>query len=215
MDEVQIRWVGDSAITVDFERAIDLAVSRRIAGMAECVRAANVPGVRDVVPTYAQLAVYFDPMHTDTDRLWSTMEAAVAGRGASTEVAREVVVPVEYGGVVGPDLDDVAAFAGMSSDEVVRLHSSRRYRVFFMGFLPGFPYLGSVDPRISMPRREHPRSAVPAGAVGIAGRQTGIYPTRAPGGWRIIGRTRLVPFDVQGVPPCTFRPGDTVRFTEV
>ena len=215
MDGVKIRWLGDSSVTADFGRAIDLTISRRIAAMAQRVRAANVPGVRDVVPTYVQLAVYFDPIHTDTDRLWSTMEAAVAARGAIAGLAREVVVPVEYGGVAGPDLEDVAAFAGMSVEEVIRLHSSRCYRVFFMGFLPGFPYLGSVDPRISMPRREHPRPAVPAGAVGIAGRQTGIYPTRAPGGWRIIGRTRLVPFDLQSVPPCVFRPGDTVRFTEV
>ena len=117
------------------------------------------------------------------------------------------------GGSLGPDLAEVAAFAGCSQDEVVALHGSRTYRVYLVGFVPGFPYMGTVDPRIAMPRRATPRVKVPAGSVGIAGEQTGIYPTETPGGWRLIGRTPIRLFDAGREPPCLFEAGARVRFT--
>ena len=152
---------------------------------------------------------------TDLDRLWVGLEAAAGGPVREASGAREIMVPVRYGGAAGPDLAEVAAFAGCSIDEVVRRHTVPRYRVYMVGFLPGFPYLGTVDARLAMPRRSSPRLTVPAGSVGIAGAQTGIYPTTAPGGWRLIGIADVQPFDAGREPPALFRPGDVVRFKAV
>jgi KipI family sensor histidine kinase inhibitor len=124
-------------------------------------------------------------------------------------------VPVRYGGAGGEDLGAVAAFADCSEDEVVRRHTARTYRVFMIGFLPGFPYMGVVDEKIAMPRRDTPRLVVPGGSVGIAGPQTGIYPVTSPGGWQIIGRTELMLFDATRSNPVLLRAGDGVRFTKV
>ena len=208
----RIRVAGDAAVTVEFEPRIDPAINARVVALAAAVRATPQRGVRDVVPSYSAVTVYFDPLHTDLDRLWAALEEVVVVGVQVAGPAREVVVPVRYGGAAGPDLDEVAAFAGCSTDEVVRRHTAPRYRVYMVGFLPGFPYLGIVDARIAMPRRSSPRLAVPAGSVGIAGVQTGIYPTTAPGGWRLIGLAAVDPFDIEKEPPSLFRPGDTVRF---
>ena len=171
--------------------------------------------MRDVVPSYSAVTVYFDPLRTDLDRLWAVLDQLAAAPVADAGPPREIVVGVRYGGADGPDLDAVAAFAGCSTDEVVHRHTAPRYRVYMVGFLPGFPYLGTVDARIAMPRRSSPRLTVPAGSVGIAGAQTGIYPTTAPGGWRLIGLAVVDPFDAGREPPSLFRPGDTVRFEAV
>jgi KipI family sensor histidine kinase inhibitor len=125
---------------------------------------------------------------------------------------RTFEVPVSYGGEFGPDLAEVAAFAGLDEAAVIELHIGVRYRVFMLGFLPGFAYMGRVDNRIAAPRKASPRFRVPAGSVGIAGVQTGIYPRESPGGWQIIGRTTIPLFDLSKSPPALFAPGDTVRF---
>ena len=215
MSDWRIRMAGDAAVTVEFEPRIDPVINARVVALAAGVRAAGYAGVRDVVPSYSAVTVYVDPIRTDFDRLWAALDAAAGAVAPATGPAREIVVPVQYGGPAGPDLDEVARFAGCSADEVIRRHTAPRYRVYMLGFLPGFPYLGVVDARIAMPRRASPRLAVPARAVGIAGRQTGIYPTIAPGGWRLIGLAVVDPFDVGREPPCLFRPGDTVRFVAV
>ena len=216
MADWRIRMSGDAAVTVELEPRIDPVINARVVALAARVRAAQYAGVRDVVPSYSAVTVYFDPLRTDLDRLWAALEAAAAAgpvREACGE--REILVPVRYGGAAGPDLAEVAAFAGCSTDEVVRRHTAPRYRVYMVGFLPGFPYLGTVDARLAMPRRSSPRLRVPAGSVGIAGAQTGIYPTTAPGGWRLIGIADVQPFDARREPPTLFRPGDAVRFTAV
>ena len=206
---------GDAAVTVEFESRIDPVINARAVALAVGIRAARYPGVRDVVPSYSAVAVYFDPLRTDFDRLWGALEQAAATGVEAARPAREVVVGVRYGGAAGPDLDEVADFAGCSTDDVIRRHTAPGYRVYMVGFLAGFPYLGTVDPRIAMPRRSSPRLSVPAGSVGIAGSQTGIYPTTAPGGWRLIGIALVDPFDAGREPPCLFCPGDTVRFEAV
>jgi inhibitor of KinA len=132
--------------------------------------------------------------------------------GESSADARTVEVPVSYGGGDGPDLAAVAAFAGCPEDEVIRLHTATEYRVYMLGFLPGFPYMGLVNEKIAMPRLDSPRLRVPPGSVGIAGLQTGIYPFESPGGWRIIGRTALRLFDESRPDPFLFKAGDRVRF---
>ena len=215
MADWRMRVAGDAAVTIEFEPRIDPRINARVVALAAGVRAARHTGVRDVVPSYSVVTVYFDPLRTDLDRLWAALEEAADVGVEAAGPAREVVVRVRYGGAAGPDLDAVAAFAGCSTEEVVRRHTAPRYRVYMVGFLPGFPYLGTVDARIAMPRRSSPRLRVPAGSVGIAGAQTGIYPTTAPGGWRLIGLAAVDPFDAGREPPSLFRPGDTVRFESI
>ena len=204
---------GESVLIIEFEERIDPLVNATTIACAESIQAAAVAGVRDVVPTYRSVAVYFDPLRTDTDGLLEriTHEAETAGPGAL--VAREPLrIPVCYGGDLGPDLPQVAAFARMSADEVVQRHASATYRVFMLGFVPGFAYLGMVDPDIAMPRRATPRVRVPMGSVGIAGVQTGIYPAETPGGWQLIGQTPVRPFDPRRDDPFLMKAGDAVQF---
>jgi inhibitor of KinA len=214
MIEAHIVPAGDSALLVEFEERIDVHVNDRVIGLAARVAEAKVAGVRDVVPAFRSLTVHFDPLATDVDRLEELLRAApgAAKTGSGERAGDAIRIPVSYGGVDGPDLDDVARFAGLSCDEVVAIHCARLYRVFMLGFSPGFAYLASVDPRIAMPRLESPRTRVPAGSVGIAGPQTGIYPSSTPGGWRLIGRTAVKPFDVTRRNPILFKPGDIVQF---
>jgi inhibitor of KinA len=204
---------GDSAIVVEFEERIDPAVNARTIAFAEAIQAANLPGVRDVVPTYRSTAIYFDPLRTDSVALMACIEReAVRPSVLEASTAAPVRIPVCYGGELGPDLEAVAAFAKAAVDEVVRLHASAVYRVFMLGFVPGFAYLGIVNERIAMARRSTPRVRVPAGSVGIAGVQTGIYPAETPGGWQLIGRTPLKPFDPSRANPFLMKAGDAVQF---
>jgi inhibitor of KinA len=204
---------GDSALIVEFEERIDPAVNARAIACADAIQAVNMPGVRDVVPTYRSVAIYFDPLRTDSDALLERIahEAEHAVAPAAT-ASTPVRIPVCYGGELGPDLASVAVFAGMPEDEVVRVHSSATYRVFMLGFVPGFAYLGLVDPRIAMPRHSTPRVRVPMGSVGIAGAQTGIYPAETPGGWQLIGRTPAKPFEPARSEPFLMKAGDSVQF---
>jgi inhibitor of KinA len=207
---------GDSAIVVELEERIDPAVNARVIRLADRVHAAAIPGIRDVVPTYRSVAVFFDPIRTDYRRLVGWLEREVDQTGsAQVEERSPISVPVCYGGELGPDLAAVAAFASLSPDEVVVAHTSALYRVFMLGFVPGFAYMGVLDVRIAMPRRATPRVRVPRGAVGIAGAQTGIYPAETPGGWQLIGRTPVKPFDAARPAPFLFRPGDAVRFVPI
>lgn len=204
---------GDAAVLLELEPVIDVRTSERAVTIADQVRSRAVHGVRDVVPTFRSVAVYFDPAVTDAEhverelRLASVAPVRILG-------GRTIEVSVSYGGEFGPDLAEVASFAGLTEAEVVELHTSTRYRVFMLGFLPGFAYMGRVDERIAAPRKDSPRARVPAGSVGIAGVQTGIYPRESPGGWQIIGRTTMPLFDASQTPAARFAPGDTVRFVQ-
>lgn len=206
-----VREAGDSALLLELDDVIDPAVNAAALGLARAIRAAEIRGVRDVVSAIRSVAVYFDPLAIDRDRLWGLVEQR-SGEDAAAERRGRIEVPVVYGGSFGPDLQAIADFAGVSPKAVVDLHAGRDYRVFMLGFLPGFPYLGVVDDRIAVPRHATPRHRVAAGSVGIAGRQTGIYPRESPGGWQIVGRTPLAIFDPQRTPPALFAPGDTVTF---
>ena len=211
----RVRFVGDAAVALEFEPRIDPGVNARVVAAAARVAAGRHGGVRDVVPSYHAVTVYFDPRRAAADRVRAALEEAASGPASGADASREVVIPVRYGGAAGPDLEDVAAFARCPADEVVRRHAATVYRVYMVGYLQGFAYLGAVDPRIAMPRRSTPRLTVPAGSVGIAGGQTGVYPTAAPGGWRLIGRTSVRMFDAERDPPGLVGPGDRVRFEPV
>jgi len=203
---------GDSAIVAELEDRIDPAVNARAIALAEAVQAAKLRGVRDVVPTYRSVAVYFDPLRADYDALLALLEAADRSPAARVRAASRIRIPVCYGGDLGPDLADVASFAGVGEDEIVRIHTAAIYRVFMLGFVAGFAYLGTVDERIAMPRHSTPRVRVPLGSVGIAGSQTGVYPAETPGGWRLVGRTPVKPFDPDRSEPFLMKAGDDVEF---
>jgi inhibitor of KinA len=213
---VRIVPAGDSALIAEFDDRIDPVVNAAAIALAASVEAARFPGVRDVVPTFRSVAIYFDPLHVDYDALLAHVERAVrANVPLEAAPATPIRIPVCYGGELGPDLAEVAAFAHASESEVVRLHTDRTYRVFMLGFVAGFAYLGSVDERIAMPRHSTPRVRVPVGSVGIAGIQTGIYPAETPGGWRVIGRTPVKPFDLSRPDPFLLKAGDAVQFYEI
>jgi inhibitor of KinA len=210
---VRIVPAGDSALVVEYDARIDAAVNARAIALAAAVQATNLPGIRDVVPTYRSVTIYFDPLRTDYERLLAFLESRSLDAPDVGEAAGTVVrIPVCYGAELGPDLDDVAAFALAAVEDVIQLHTAATYRVFMLGFVAGFAYMGSVDERIAMPRHATPRVRVPIGSVGIAGIQTGVYPAETPGGWRLIGRTPLKPFDPERDEPFLMKAGDAVRF---
>ncbi len=214
--DVQIVPAGDSMLLVRFDGGIDPATNARAIGVAARLRQSAVPGVRDIVPSYRAVAIYFDPVRTDRPQFERALDEAIVDRpGPPAAVGRLKRVPVCYGDEFGPDLEDVARFGGVSPDEVVAIHSASIYRVYMLGFMPGFAYMGVVDDRIAAPRLAVPRARVDAGSVGIAGRQTGVYPSQTPGGWRIIGRTPVRPFDQDREHPFFFTAGDEVQFYPV
>ena len=209
-----IREAGDSALLLELDPVIDLHVNARAVAIAAALRRDRLPGIRDIVSTFRSVAVFFDPLRADAAAIADAMRSACDVAPVADD-RPPIDVEVVYGGDSGPDLADVAAFAGCAPGDVIDRHASRTYRVFMLGFLPGFAYMGTVDDSIAAPRRATPRTRVPAGSVGIAGRQTGIYPVESPGGWQIIGRTAMKIFDPDRTPPALFAPGDQVRFVPV
>jgi KipI family sensor histidine kinase inhibitor len=207
----RIREAGDAALLLQLEAVIDPDVNARVIAIADAVRRRGLRGVRDVVSTFHSVAVYFDPLRTDLDEISAAIEDSV--QAAPIVISgRRHTIPVAYGGEDGPDLDALAVHARMPAAQVIERHAGATYRVFMLGFQPGFAYMGLIDPSIAMPRRASPRLKVPAGSVGIAGRQTGVYPAASPGGWQIIGRALEPVFDPAVSPPARFAAGDTVVF---
>ena len=223
MPEWFLRRVGDAALVVSSARQeVDSIVNARVLRLADEIRRRGGAGIRDVVESYCAVTVHFDPLGTDVDELTSELGEVMADEERFSESVsdapvtspspRLVTVPVHYGGSHGPDLAVVADQVGCSEADVIDLHASETYRVYMLGFLPGFAYMASVPPQLALPRLATPRVEVPRGSVGIAGRQTGVYPMAAPGGWHLIGRTVLRPFDLRREDPFLFRTGDAVRF---
>jgi inhibitor of KinA len=212
MDDVHIVPAGDALVLLELENTIDPEVNARAIALAQAIEQRRIGGVSDVVPTYRSVGVYFDPARTDHDALIRAIDACVRGTQAPAGATRLVEVPVVYGGDAGPDLPAVAQQTGLSEREVIDLHTSRVYRVYMLGFVPGFAYMGTLDERLRLPRRQTPRLRVPAGSVAIAAFQTGIYPADTPGGWWILGRSLVKPFDADRAEPFLFEAGDSVRF---
>ncbi len=213
-----VKLASDTMLLVEWEAVIDPVVNQRAIQLATQLRQRLGHAVRDIVPGYCSLGIHFDPLHTDL----AALERIIAEEGrrvpeddAPPNAARVIEIHVRYGGVNGPDLNNVASLANCSPDEVVRRHTARQYRVYMLGFVPGFAYMGRVDSSIAMPRHRVPRERVPAGSVGIAGEQTGVYPIATPGGWQLIGRTDAVMFDATRERPSLLQPGDMVRFVAV
>jgi len=203
-------------MVVEFGEGIDAETNARVRLLHHALRDDAHAGIVETVPTYRSLMVHYDPLVLFGDALEDLLLTA-AGRLPEQirEQVRTVEIPVRYGGEAGPDLAEVAAIAGLDQQAVVDLHAGGDYVVFMLGFMPGFPYLGGLPPGIATPRLATPRTAVPAGSVGIAGAQTGIYPSESPGGWRLIGRTPVRLFDPLQSPPALLEAGDHVRFVPV
>jgi inhibitor of KinA len=213
----RIAPLGDRAILVEFGTAIDVTLNARVLALAAGLASRRLPGVRDIVPAYAAVAIHFDPLRVHLDRLELAIEELTREPAEPVEAGGAAVVelPCCYGGAFGPDLPGVASWAKCSEADVIARHSGREYRVCMIGFLPGFPYLAEVDASIAMPRHPTPRLAVHAGSVGIAGLQTGVYPVTSPGGWQIVGRTPARLFDAGRTPPSRLSPGTRVRFVPI
>ena len=201
-------------LLVELEPVIDPLINERAILLAERIRRRGARGVRDVAPGYATLGVHFDPLQTDLAALERTIEDEFAQLRSLDAIPDRapIEIPVRY---EGPDLDAVASFAGCSAAEVIARHSQCTYRVYMLGFVAGFAYMGRVDRTIAAPRHRVPRERVPAGSVGIAGLQTGVYPVDSPGGWQLIGRTETVMFDVDRDRPSLLSAGDLVRFVPI
>ena len=203
-------------MVMEFGDAISPEINRRVHDMTNAIEKAAVRGVFDLVPTYRSLLVYYDPTKTSAADLQTSleqMELDIDER--SQEKPRIVHIPTLYGGEYGPDLEFVAENAGLSTQEVIQIHSEADYLVYAMGFTPGFPYLGGLSEKLTTPRLESPRLAIPAGSVGIAESQTGVYPAVSPGGWRLIGRTPVKLFDQGSTPPALLSAGDYLRFVPI
>ncbi len=206
---MEIKPAGDRSLLVSLGAEISLETHRHVLRLMGRLKAMR--GIVNLHPAYASVLVDFDPLRTNAGEMERELREAAADREPLPE-PRTVEVPVRYD---GPDLEDVARHAGITPEEVVRLHSGAEYAVYFLGFSPGFPYLGGMPEAIATPRLATPRRRVPAGSVAIGGSQTGIYPVASPGGWRIIGHTPLALFRADREPPALLAMGDRVRFVRL
>jgi len=208
---------GDAGLVVEFADRIDPIVNEQVHALSHAMDRQPIAGVIETVPTYRSLLAVYDPLVVG----WAELVDQVSNRlrniseTAEQRPSRSISVPTVYGGEHGPDVDFVAEHNGLSVDDVIAIHSAVNYQVYMIGFTPGFPYLGGMSERIAAPRLERPRTRIPAGSVGIAGSQTGIYPVDSPGGWRLIGRTPLSLYDPGAEDPVLLRPGDRVRFEPI
>ena len=205
---------GDAALVVEFGDAISPELNEAVLGLDAALTQAAVPGVLEAVPTYRSLLVQYDPRATTVDALVGALEE-LRYRPLPVPDPRHWEVPVVFGGEWGIDLEAVAAELRLSADEVVHLFTAAEYRVYMIGFVPGYSYLGPLPERLHIPRRQSPRAKVPAGSIGIGGIQAGLYSVAIPSGWHLLGRTPLRAFDKERDPPFLFRTGDRIRFVAI
>ena len=209
--------VGDRAISIDFGQVIDPTINRHIRQTIERIKELQLDGIIELVPTYCALLVEYDAMLYSYSDICNIIEPTLEEGMSDTtnELVTVVEVPTVYGGEFGPDLSFVASHNHLSEDEVISIHSGTDYLVYMLGFIPGFTYLGGMDPRIATPRLSSPRTLIPAGSVGIAGEQTGTYPSDSPGGWQIIGRTPVTMYDMSKAQAALLKAGDYVRYVPI
>ena len=208
--------LGDRAIVIRLGESIDAASFRHVQALLRHFDEFPSPAVVECVPAFTTITIYYDPLRATFAEICSYIDSALASVDTSQSTpARTMEIPVCYGGSFGSDLEFVSQQLGLTPEEVIEIHSSVDYLVHMLGFAPGFPYLGGLPERIVMPRRATPRLKVPAGSVGLAGSQTGIYPIATPGGWQLIGRTPRALFRPAEKPPTLLAAGDTVRFRPI
>ena len=207
---------GEGALTVHLGDVIDPAINRRVTALQGAIGSAGLRGITDLIPAYADLTVCYDCTVISAKALQRQLRRLLDSLSVAGQDRRRVFrLPVCYGGDYGPDLDFVCHHSGLSAQEVIALHSAPDYLIYMLGFLPGFAYLGGLDDRIKTPRLQNPRTKIHAGAVGIGGEQTGIYPLSSPGGWRLIGTTPVKPYDPERDEPILYSAGDYIRFVPI
>ncbi|ULT56226.1 5-oxoprolinase subunit PxpB [Neobacillus drentensis] len=213
---IEIKSIGDLSIQVSFGNQINEEIHREIQRFIAGLKESKIKGIIEWVPAYCTVVIYYQPEVISYHVLEKILKSNYSN---ADKVEREKTIvyeiPVYYGGETGPDLPFVASYHQLSEEEVVSLHSSQEYLIYMMGFVPGFPYLGGLPPSLAVPRLEHPRPSVQAGAVGIGGDQTGIYPTKVPSGWRIIGITPVTLFDINRPSPFLFSAGNYIKFRPI
>ncbi|MCR8938455.1 5-oxoprolinase subunit PxpB [Brevibacillus laterosporus] len=226
---VQILPLGDAAVLVQFKLADNgnADIYQLVQAFATHIEQHPFPGMIEFVPAFTSVAIYYDPItvkqvvnqrsdSTAYEIVVNKVHGMLAGHISQLEShSRVIEIPVCYGGEYGPDLEEVAKYHQLAPEEVIRIHSQAMYKVYMIGFAPGFPYLGGMSSEIATPRRASPRLQIPAGSVGIGGEQTGVYPIETPGGWQLIGRTPLALFRPKQNPPSYLQAGDTVRFRPI
>lgn len=212
---MRILLCGDTAVTVEFGDSIDRVVSEKVLHLDALTRAAKLSGVVETVPTFRSLTVHYDPLATSSAELIPRLEKLAGDARGETRPSRLWHVPASYATAHAPDLDDVARRTGLSTDEIVRLHTGMRFHVYMVGFAPGYPYMGDLPQSMVLPRRTDPRTRVPAGSIAIATTMTAIYPVESPGGWHLIGATPIRLFDPDSSHPALFAPGDAVCFEPI
>ncbi|MCB0100500.1 MAG: 5-oxoprolinase subunit PxpB [Anaerolineales bacterium] len=206
-----LKPLGDSSILIQLGDAIDPALNQRVHALDAILQTS--PAVTETVPAYCTILVHYNPLVTTYNQIKNIIEEKISLLDDATHrPSRRLEIPVLYGSASGLDFEAVATTLTLSPSELIRLHSEREYTVYMMGFTPGFPYLGILNEKLTLPRMSTPRTRVPAGSVAIAGSQTGIYPVDSPGGWHILGHTPLKLFDPTSDNPFLFSPGDTVKF---
>ena len=220
----RIDALGERCLMVEFGQRVDPRINAAVHAFADHLIDHPIAGVTDVVPAFTTVAVHYRPEGIDDDasgdlphrrlqrRLAELLAHGIEGAARQT---RLVEIPVCYGGDLGPDLDEVASTCGMPAHEVIERHAASPHVVYMLGFAPGFPYMGGLDPRLAMPRRSTPRVRIPPGSVAIAREQSAVYTFETPGGWNLIGCTPLALFTPQADPPTLLRPGDRIRFVPI
>ena len=206
---------GDSALSVDFGNVIDPDVNGKVLALEEALRLHAPAGLLETVPTYRSLMVQFDPTLTDYDALSKFLSAEAQSVVPQSAQGRRWQVPVVYGGAFGIDLEDVAERHGLTADQVIDLHVGAVYRVYMVGFMPGFAYLGGLDPRLATPRRTHPRAKIPASSIIIGGEQAAVASIECPSGWHLLGRTPVHSYDPDRDPAFLLEAGDEVVFRPI
>jgi len=210
------RMAGDRGLLVEFGGSIDPEINQKVRAMSLALEQAMPDGVEEVIPTYRSLLIVYDPERTRPAQLEELIENTEQHLDDIRIPPPKVVeIPVCYGGEFGPDIEHVAKTHDLTVEEVIRLHSEPEYRIYMVGFTPGFPFLGGLSEKLHTPRLESPRTNVPRGSVGIANNQTGVYPIGSPGGWQLIGRTPLKLFAPERENPILYQAGDFLRFKPI
>ena len=216
MQEIKILTAGDSSLLIEFGNEISPEINQKIKTTVQLMKEQHIEGVVDIIPAFCSLLINYDPRVIGYEELRNRMKALVKVEvKAEAGVKRVFEIPVCYGGEYGPDIENIAEHAGLSVDEVIKIHSSIDYLIYMLGFLPGFTYLGGLDERIHTPRLANPRLKINAGSVGIGGSQTGIYPLDSPGGWQLMGMTPVKTYDPEREVPILVEAGDYIRFVPV